>query len=881
MLLQSGTRLGPYEVQSPLGAGGMGEVYKARDTRLDRAVAIKILPDELAADSERRARFEREARMVASLNHPHICAIHDVGSAPSSDPERPIAYLVMELVDGETLAARIARGPLPLDQVARFAAEIALALDAAHRQRVAHRDLKPTNVMVTRSGVKLLDFGLAKAVAPEVEAADVTASLDLTAMTAPGTVLGTLPYMAPEQVEGRAADARSDIFALGAVMYEMATGRRAFTGESPAAMASAILASQPPALEASPALDRIIRGCLAKDPDRRWQSAHDVAMQLAALADHDRPVAARRDSRWWLPWAVAAAATVLAIGAAARGGGTSPAATALSMPLVFPVAPPAGGTFTVGVEWVAFAVSPDGSHLAYAARPGDSRGSSLWVRPLSSLDARPIPGTEGATSVFWSPDGRSVGFFADDKLKRVALAGGAPVHICSVRQGIGHSGTWGADGSILFASVQGEAIMRVPASSGTPVEVLKPDPARNERRTTWPSFLPDGRSFLYGAGFSDEDGAIMLVRGDGTLQEIVRVKSAAQYVDPGYLVFAQDSTLVARHFDAATGAISGDPIAIADRVNFFLSTGAAQFSASRAGVMAYLAQRNESHIVSFDRSGRELAEVRPRGDYLSLRVTGDGSELLFDRADPRSTTYDIWRFELDRGVETPLTSGPGANVGAQLDADGRMIYSAARGQAPRLYRRDLASGADEPLESRYPGMQTALDLAPDGQWIVYSQRSAGGNFDLHAFSLADRTVIPLRDSPANEFGGRFSPDGRWIAYTSDATGQPEVYVVGFPTPGAPRAVSAGGGRLPRWSPNGRELLYAGLAGQIMSVSVRAGSPLEIGRPSVLFPSPTRFPWADFDITPDGRLMAVVPLQYAAEQPLTMIVDWPALAKSRQ
>ena len=880
MSLTPGTRLGPYEIERPIGAGGMGEVYKARDTRLDRSVAIKILPEELAGDAGRRARFEREARTVASLSHPHICAIHDVGSEASADARHPIAYLVMEFVEGETLAARLARGPLPLDQVARFGGDIATALDAAHRQRIAHRDLKPANVMITRSGVKLLDFGLAKAMTTAGEPTAVT-SLNVTAVTAPGTVLGTLPYMAPEQVEGGTTDWRSDIFALGAVIYEMATARRAFPGESPAAVASAILTAEPPALEESPALDRIVRGCLAKDPDRRWQSAHDVALQLAGLAERERPQILASGARLaWLPWAVAATAMALALVALWTGRRQPAATTAVAAPIAFLVPPPAGGGFALHVETNAIAVSPDGSQLAFSGSSGEGR-RSLWLRTFAAVEPRPVPGTEGAVSPFWSPDGKSIAFFTGNRLKRVGLTGDAPVIICPVREGIGHSGTWGADGQILFASVQGEAIMSVPQSGGAPVELLKPDAARQEQRTVWPSFLPDGRSFIYNIGFPVDAGAIMLRRPDGSSQEVLRVKSAAQYVEPGYLVFSQDSTLIARRFDAATGTLSGDPLAIAERVNYFRATGAAHFSASRNGVIAYLSRSDESYIAVFDRSGRELAEVRPRAGYQSLHLAGRGSELVFERVDPRTTNYDLWRLELDRGVETKLTSDPGTEVFGLLDREGNLFYSAARGGPPRLHRRNLTTGADEPLEPTYPGLQMARDLSPDGKWLIYSQRSDYGNYDVHALSLADGRVVQVRNSPADENAERFSPDGRWLTFTSDESGRTEVYIVPFPSPGAPRAISSGGGAVPRWSADGRELLYLSPGGQMMAVPVRTGPSLEIGKAALLFAAPSRRPWRDFDVTPDGRLIAVVALQYAAEQPLTVITDWPGLTKTRQ
>ena len=494
MSLSPGTRLGPYEIVGRLGEGGMGEVYRANDTRLDRVVAIKILPDAVASDPDRRARFEREARVIASLSHPNVCALHDVGSSPSLSTGLPVEYLVMEYLDGDTLASRLTRGPLSLPEVVRVGTEIAAALEAAHRQRIIHRDLKPSNVMLTRSGVKLLDFGLAKAIAPASAAGAPGISTMTNGMTMPGAILGTLPYMSPEQIEGRETDARSDIFALGAVLSEMATGRRAFAAESPAGVASAILSSEPPPIVASPSLDRIVRGCLRKDPDRRWQSAQDVALQLVDVEDRDRSQAAGGGARsGLLPWAIAGVASAVALGALVmpwRQSSVPPASSAAAPPhpvkFTIPVGRGDDAYLALHVEHLAFAISPDGRTVAMAAGNGEG-APAVWIRPLSSDTAAMLPGTEGATSVFWSPDSRSIGFFALGKLKRVELTGGAPVTLCDVRQGIGQTGTWG-DGQILFASVQGEEIFSVPASGGAPVSVLRRDLTAGRDRIRGPRF---------------------------------------------------------------------------------------------------------------------------------------------------------------------------------------------------------------------------------------------------------------------------------------------------------------------------------------------------------------------------------------------------------
>ncbi|HXG56628.1 MAG TPA: protein kinase, partial [Vicinamibacterales bacterium] len=865
-----------------IGAGGMGDVYRALDTRLDRTVAIKVLPPAFAADADRRQRFEREARLIASLSHPHICALHDIGSTPEAGPNHPAnAYLVMEYLDGETLASRIARGPVPLDEALRYARDMALALDAAHRQRIVHRDLKPGNVMLTRAGLKLLDFGLAKAMDPDIESSATAPTVEMAAVTSPGTVLGTVPYMAPEQVQGRATDSRSDIFALGAVIYEMVTGRRAFGGESPAAVASAILSSEPAPIAASPSLERIVRTCLAKDPERRWQSAYDVAVQLSAPDERSAIADDARPSRGSvLPWAIAAVASLIAVimGMDAwrdRHAATSAQGFAPGGALSFVVPPPPHGSFAPSVESNFLSISPDGSHVAFAVLDR-SRAASIWVRPVASHEARAVEGTAGATSAFWSPDGKSIGYFTEGKLKRVSITGGNPVTICDVGESTGQAGTWGAKGEILFASVHGDAIMRVPASgAGGAVEFLKPEPARNERRTVGPSFLPNGRQFLYFAGLADETGAVMLGDLQGPSREVMRIKSYAQYVDPGFIVFAQDSALLARRFDAATGQVSGDPMTIAERVNGFLGTAVREFAASFNGVIVYQSHVDQSRIASFDGQGRETGTVRKEARYQALRVSPDGRRMLFDRADPRTATFDVWLLEMDRDVETRLTSEIGSEIYGIWAPDDTIIYAGTRGgRPPQLFRRSLASGADEPLSPKGFGIQVAPDLAPNGTSLMYAERAERGTFDLLTMSLADRRPVPFRASPADELDGRFSPDGRFVAYTSDESGRQEVYIEPFPAGGSRHIASSEGGQMARWSRDGGGLFYVGADAHLMSVPISL-SPLQIGKAVRLFRPTTAWRWLDYDVSGAGQFIASVPTQVAAEQPLTVIVNWPA------
>lgn len=884
MSLSPGARLGPYEVISSIGAGGMGEVYCGRDTRLDRSVAIKVLPHAFASDPDRRIRFEREARVVAGLSHPNICALHDVGVTPLPSGD-DVSYLVMEHLEGETLDHRIARGSLTVDETIRYAVDIARGLDAAHRQRVVHRDLKPSNIMITRSGVKLLDFGLAKAIEPAGQSA-AGSTIAATAVTAPGTVLGTVPYMAPEQIEGKAVDARADIFAFGCVIYEMASGRRAFAGESPAAVASAILATDPPMLTASPGLDALVRGCLRKDPEGRWQSAHDIALQLEAVREahgRDGRSTPRPAPRSYLPWLVAAASLALAVVAVLAGwfgaGQPNSAPGTSQQPVALTIAPPPDARFSTFVEYSFVSVSPDGAAVAYVVVAPPRSQPVVWVRELSSTEARIVPGTEGVISTFWSPDSRSLGFFAEGKLKRVKLSGGAPVTLCDVPIGTGLTGTWGATGEILYSAVTGNNIMRVPDSGGQPQIAMTPDVVKNSSRVALPAFLPDGRRYLFLAGGgADHVGAIMLGSLDAPPIELMRQQSMAHYVEPGFLVFVQDSGLVARRFDPATARLSGTPVSIAPRVNWLHSTGVGQFSASLSGVIAFLPHVDEGRIASFDRTGRELAEVRPVGSYQSLRVSPDGREMLYDSFDPSVASFDVWLLELLRGGEQRLTSHIGSDISATWMPGGGFLYTASRGGPPRLHLRRSITAEETPLFDTSGNMQIFPDVAPDGRHVVFAERGENGAFQLMWMTMKERRAHRLHSGVhVPETAPRFSPSGKLLAYASNITGRREVYVESFPPSGDRRTVSIGGGNLPRWSRDGGELFYVSDRGEVKVARV-SGSPLEVSTPATLFERRGPYAWADFDVTADGRFFAHVPLKVAAEQPFTVLVNWPSLVK---
>ena len=877
MSLAPGSRLGPYEILSPIGAGGMGEVYKARDTRLDRSVAVKVLSPDIASSPEGRQRFEREARTVSQLSHPHICALYDVGH------EGETQFLVMELLEGETLLDRLAKGPLPIEQTLRYGVEIADALDNAHRQGIVHRDLKPGNVMLTKGGVKLLDFGLAKAVQP-LAVAGRSAIDTIPArnnLTEAGMFVGTLQYMAPEQVTGGLADARSDIFALGAVLYEMATGTRAFSGSSRVALASSILSGQPAPMSSlrstvSPVFDRLVQGCLAKDPEDRWQHARDVSMQLASLqtlsaGSGEAPVIAsdrarRRGVVAWLPWGVAVAAAAVALALALRSP-AAPAASAIS----FTVAPPPGTRFVDTVEAMPFALSPDGTQLAMATFEPDGR-SRVWMRTMSSAEPRALAGTEGADSVFWSPDGRSLGFFAGSKLKRIDVQGGTVVPLCDVREGIGKSGTWGRDGHLLFAAVDGDAIYRTSTAGEPPVAVVKLDATAGARRLLWPSFLPDGRRFLY-LEKTSANGRLMLGEAGKASREVMPLDSKAQYVEPGQVLFVREGILLGQRLNLETVRPEGEPFSIANPVQYFFATGAAQFSGSAGRAIVYRAHGRVARIVRIDRTGRESATLGTPGDNNRLFVSRDGQTAVLDRLSGQGT-MDVWSIDVARGIETRLTSDPGVEAGPVVVPGSRVVIfgSTKRGGPPNLVRKNLDTGTEEFLLPLSPSLQQAEDVSSDGRTLLFSQRAQDGQYDLWTLPLAGGAAAPYRASPADETSARFSPDGRFVAYVSNDSGRRDVHLAPFPS-GASTRVSSGGARLPRWSADGRELFYISGTGEITAVSIRTTPALQVGRPLALFATGDPLHWLGFDVAADGGFLAIVPESGGGEQPLSVILNW--------
>ncbi|HEV8239336.1 MAG TPA: protein kinase [Thermoanaerobaculia bacterium] len=885
-----GNRFGPYEITAKLGAGGMGEVYKARDTRLDRLVAIKVLASDLAATAEARERFAREAKVISRLSHPHICALYDVGR------DGETAFLVMELLEGETLAARLAKGPLPLAQTVRYGIEIVDALDKAHRLGIVHRDLKPGNVMLTREGVKLLDFGLAKAVAADDLSETALAgqpTLD-TPLTGEGAVLGTVQYMAPEQLEGKAVDARCDLFAFGATLYEMATGKRAFDGNSRAALISAVLRGEPMPISTwqplvPPALEHLVKTCLAKDRDERVQSAHDVELQLqwiaegGSQADAPAAVVSRRKGRERLAWVLAGAsllaAALLGLGYLRRAPTPAPLLRS-SIEL-----PPGMTLASIGLGDTALALSPDERQLVIAARSADGR-RGLWLRSLDGGELRLLAETEGATSPFWSPDSRQIGFFAEHKLKKVPAAGGAVVSLADAPSARGAS--WSRDGVIVFAPDFRGGLRRVSAAGGE-VSVVTVVPQDESHRLPW--FLPDGRHLLFVASHwpSKLDAAIeVLDLETGKATPLLRERSEGRYVEPGYLLFVRDGNLMAQPFDAERLRTTGDPVAIAEKVQFSPDRFAADFSVSSNGLLIYEASSIVlRQLTWFDLDGKKLGSVGEPAPFIRVVVAPDARRVMGMLGEPNGTLR-AWLYDLGRGVGTPFDaprtvgqtfswvwSPDGRALAVENEAGTSIVTRAADGTAPA---KTLASG----LFNVFP-----TSWSPDGQMVALSVLDAkGGSTDIWVASVGgDRPAHPYLATSANEGLAAFSPDGSLLAYVSTESGRTELYVAPYSAAGSAQGVRiSSGGVTPSggvraagyWLGSGRRIAYVDSRGsQLVAVDLdlRDGT-LRVGAPHPLLggqPLPAGEP---FDVTRDGkRLLAAVSIEENTAPRVHLVSDW--------
>ncbi|HEX7707944.1 MAG TPA: protein kinase [Thermoanaerobaculia bacterium] len=895
MTIQAGSRLGPYEIVSTLGAGGMGEVWRARDTRLDRDVAIKILPESLAQSEQFLQRFEREAKTISSLNHPHICTLYDVGhetSAVDGSSSAPsnLHYLVMELIEGEALADRLTRGPLPIHEVLRYGRQIAAALDAAHRRGVIHRDLKPGNVMLTKSGAKLLDFGLAKSAAKGGGVIEGLTTLPTEArpLTQEGTILGTFQYMAPEQLEGLEADARTDIFALGALLYEMTSGQRAFKGESRTSLIAAIVSSQPAPVTtvapmSPPALDHVIRRCLEKDPDDRWQSAHDVASELQWISEAGSqagvagPITHRRKSRERLAWGVAA---VLLAGAVALGAGYVARSPQPGKLVVAGVAPPPG-TSLVPFDFLGLALSPDGTSLAIVAI--DSRGQqSIWIRQLGSSESKAVAGTEGAAYPFWSPDGRHLGFFADGKLKRVDLAGGAPQILADAPSGRG--GHWGGNDQILFSPNIRSSIYSVSASGGAPVAVTTYD-ATSETTHRWPVFLPGEKHFIYVSRRRGEGGAemgrlMLAASGGGEARVLIEDSTNAVYV-PGFLLHGKGESIFAQRFDVDDLKTVGRGFPIVDRdVSLWEPKNLAMFTASDDGTLVYLPNSTRQSVLRvYDRQGRPLEEITGPEFQQSARFSPDGSRIAVVRREAVGGRYDLWIHDLSFERSARITFGGEAEgVPVWSPDQSRIAFACSPKGVFDICVRDLERPGETEVLVETPNWTTPGSWSPDGGKLYFDDQDPKWNNDLYVADLngTEAPKLILR-TPFNETTSIVSPDGAWLAYVSDETGISEVFVRA--ASGAPGQwqISRSGGSVPRWSGDGRDLFFSSADGNLMVARVESFSPMRIGQPQLLFPLPGE-PHRDEpvfeDVAADGeRILLNVPTTNRSAVSLQVILNW--------
>ena len=901
MTLQTGMRLGPYEINAPIGAGGMGEVYRARDTRLGRDVAIKILPQHLTDKPDARQRFEREARAVSSLNHPHICTLYDIGQEDGTD------FLVMEYLEGETLAKRLEKGALPTAELLRIGIEIADALEKAHRKGILHRDLKPSNIMLTKSGAKLMDFGLAKAAEESAAPALATLTQSLnpsarsTPVTAEGTIVGTFQYMSPEQMEGKEADARSDIFSFGAVLFEMATGKRAFEGKTTASVIAAILEREPPVISSvqpmsPPALDRTVKICLAKDADERFQSAHDVKLQLewireaGSQAGVPAPVIARRKNRECLAWGVVA---LLAIGFAFAIVGYVARAPQPARAIISEISPPANTRFaffalrTTGGSPV---LSPDGQRLAFLARDANNQ-TLLWVRSLDSAMARALEGTESAAFPFWSPDGRSLGFFANGVLYRIDASGGPTLALADAQAG-GRGGAWAPDGTILFGVNDGGVIRRVSASGGTPQPVRKLDESLRDTSQRWPQFLPDGKHFLFFAGGLGSGGAAVYAGSlDGSEPKLLfHNDSNAVYAAPGYLLFIREGTLMAQHFDPGSLRLSGDAAPIAEHAAILTTVSQGILTAAGKGMLAYETGENlgdASRLLWRDRSGKEVRETDASSGltYLDPAISPDGRKLavvVIPKGAQSVNRPNIWVFDLARGIKTRITFSSAGDRAPTWTPDGKsIVFSSNRGGLAHLYEKASdGTGVTTPLVAD-DAEESLPSFSSDGRYLLFLRRKdqPGARSEIWAMPMGgDRKPFPVIQNQFDLAFPTLSPDDKWLAYMSRESGRPEIYIVPFLHGGGRQEVSTAGGLRPRWRADGRELFY-GSPDSLMSVEIaEQGSRLIVGKVQELFK--VEFgPF--FDVAPDGKefIMPGAEVQQA-EAPLTLITNWPALLKKQ-
>ena len=851
----------------------MGEVYKALDTRLDRTVALKVLPSHLSSDPDLRRRFEREARAISSLQHPNICTLFDVGQHDG------VEYIVMEYLEGQTLGDRLNSGPLPLEDVYKYAIDIADALDRAHRSGIVHRDLKPGNIVLTRSGAKLLDFGLAKWTEQDDDNFLYGRSDQTTRrqpLTTAGMLLGTVPYMAPEQLEAKPIDARTDIFSFGAILYEMATGARAFTGTSNAGLIASLIHEDPePPSSLNPELptrfDIIVQTCLRKDPNDRFQAAHDIKLALQWLASGTtevRPVLSPKRQREKL-WYIAAAAVCALIAIAAlvfafsRRVRTANALTSIR----FGVPPPAGSDFPSLGEGGGIALSPDGKHLAFVAIGADGR-SFLWLRPLDTDDPKRLDGTEGAAYPFWSPDSRSVAFFAGGKLKRMTIPDGAAQTICDAAGGRG--GTWSEAGVVVFAPGSYSGLSRVSAAGGQPVALTREEKPGYSHR--WPVFLPDGKHVLFIAQNQDASDSGILATSLDDPKKTKRITASSgsfAFAPPHDLLYVRDGVLVRQRLDVDQLQFEGEPQPIADGMVFFIDRAYVPVSASANGVIAYRRHATlNMRITWFDRRGNRLGNVWDPGEYEGISLSPDDGRLAFGHFDPEEGVNHIWTCGTVDGVPRRFTFGKGNQYSPVWSADGARIAYSDNQSGVETLTAQLASGGDERALTPEPSTSHyAQSWSPDGKTLLFRSESPKTGLDIEMLRVGQPVRLPYVATNGDESQATFSPDGRYVAYASSESGRAEVYVQPFPATGAKWQVSTTGGEQPRWRSDSSELFYIAADKKLMAVPLRRGPSFDAGTPLPLFSTTVSVGYLGvsqaFDVTRDGSRFVI-----AATDPMT-------------
>jgi Tol biopolymer transport system component len=894
MTIGAGTQFGPYEILAPLGAGGMGEVWRARDTRLNREVAVKVLPASFAQDADRLLRFKQEALATSALNHPNILTIFDIGDHEGTP------YIVAELLEGEELREQLNGGMLPVSRTNEYAQQIAAGLAAAHEKSIVHRDLKPENLFVTTDGrVKILDFGLAKLKPPQAGAVKTDAPTQKK-ITDPGTVMGTVGYMSPEQVRGQEADHRADIFSFGMILYEMLSGKRAFNGASAADVMSAILKEEPPELgktnaNISPSLEKIVRRCLEKRPERRFQTASDLRFALEALTTLPSArldVAASGPSRFFgqalLAWIVAALFIFATLGMIWAYFTRQPATDMRAFKTF--ILPPEKSSFGQ------IAVSPDGRSLAFTAATGGL--VQLWVLSLDSTEAKPLAGTQGAIFPFWSPDSRFIAFFADGRLKKIEGTGG-PVQTLYERANPQFHGVWSRDGAILFGVAGGGGLLRISATGGEAIQATTVDRSRQELNHRYPAFLPDGHHFLYAinSGQKETRGVYLGSLGDGTikqrlLDQVTPVKYMASVPgdtggSAGWLVFVRDGSLLARPFDTSRLDFTGEPFTLSDKVgsdpifvNYFT------FSVSDNGVLVFdpSLDRQRSRYRLVDRRGQPIISLDVSAGLSGPWLSPDEKRFIADRLDPQTSSFDLWLCNILEGNCQRFTNDTASDFLPVWEPNGnRIVWSSNRDVINNLYQKAASGDGEETrlLKSDLPNLLN--DWSPDGSFIIYQQSDPKMKWDLWFLPVTgsgEMKPFPVVQTKDNESSGTLSPGGRWLAYVSDVKGRNELYVQSFPGGGGKRQVSNGGGGGPRWRRDGSEFFYYAADGKLMATEVGIGESFQMGTPVSLFEFRAgTWGYTPYAVTGDGqRFLINTVVETEPNAPLTVWVNWAAGVK---